>query len=133
MQKLYILVLGCWIFCFTAYAQSTEKIFLWPGEVPGETKEKSEPVLASDRGDQVTRIAEVTNPTLEVFRPARNTNNGAGVIVCPGGGYQILAVDKEGYEMAQWLSDLGYTARYKAFALLIYAGLMDWFNTKVKE
>lgn len=32
------------------------------------------------------------------------------MVICPGGGYQILAIDKEGYEIAQWLSELGFTA-----------------------
>ncbi len=110
MKKLQILALGCCIFCFSAYTQTTEQIYLWPGEVPGEIGEKSEPVLAPDRGDKVLRIAEVTNPMLEVFRPERGTNNGSGLIVCPGGGYHYLAVDKEGYEIAKWLTGLGYTA-----------------------
>ena len=88
----------------------TDKIYLWPGEVPGMKGEKNEPVLAPDKGDRVIRIAEVTNPSLEVFRPERSKHNGAGIIVCPGGGYHHLAVDKEGYEVAKWLAELGYTA-----------------------
>ena len=45
-----------------------------------------------------------------VYRANRERANGAAVIVCPGGGYGILAIDKEGYEVAEWLSELGYTA-----------------------
>ncbi len=110
MKTIPLLFLGCLMFISLATAQSTEKIYLWPGEVPGAKKEKAEPVLAPDRGDQVVRIAEVTNPSIEVFRPDRSTHNGAGVIVCPGGGYHHLAVNKEGYEVAEWLAGLGYTA-----------------------
>jgi len=110
MGKLQFLALGCTLICFLANAQSTEKIYLWPGEVPGMNEEKSEPVIAPDRGDQVIRIAQVTNPSLEVFRPERSKHNGAGIIVCPGGGYHHLTVDKEGNEVAKWLNELGYTA-----------------------
>lgn len=109
-KRLLLLMLGSYFFCVLAYTQSTEKIYLWPGEVPGEKGEKSAPVFLPDRGDQVVRLAEVTDPVLEVFRPDRGTNNGVGVIVCPGGGYHHLTLDKEGYEVALWLTQLGYTA-----------------------
>ena len=85
-----------------------EIIELWPKKVPGEEKAKGKPVISDDRKGDVTRIAEVTNPVLEIFEAEKP--NGAAVIVCPGGGYNILAIDKEGYEVAEWLSKLGYTA-----------------------
>lgn len=110
MKKLQFLALGYFLICAAANAQSTEKIYLWPGEVPGMNGEKHEAVIAPDKGDKVIRIAEVTDPSIEVFRPERAKNNGAGIIVCPGGGYHHLAIDKEGYEVAKWLADLGYTA-----------------------
>lgn len=110
MKKLQLLVLGCALFCIAVNAQTTEKIYLWPGEIPGMKGEKHEPVIAPDKGDRVIRIAEVSNPSLEVFRPERAKHNGAGIIVCPGGGYHHLAVDKEGYEVAKWLAEMGYTA-----------------------
>lgn len=64
----------------------------------------------SKRRDGVTRITKVFNPRLQVFRPADASNNGHSVIICPGGGYQILAIDKEGTEIAEYLTNLGYTA-----------------------
>jgi predicted esterase len=48
MKKIVILAFISWIFCFSAYAQSTEQIYLWPGSVPGMTSEKSKSVLADD-------------------------------------------------------------------------------------
>lgn len=47
---------------------------------------------------------------LEVFEPDESVKNGVGVIIFPGGGYYILAVEHEGYEVAQYFADLGYTA-----------------------
>lgn len=58
--------------------------------------------------DNVTRIAKVSNPTLTVFKPAKP--NGKSVIICPGGGYLILAFDKEGTRVAEEFNKWGVTA-----------------------
>ncbi len=108
MKHLIIIVLmlaGCGQAGF-----SQETVHLWPGEVPGETKEKAEAVSSKDDKGNITRVDEVTDPLFTVHRPAAENHKGAGVIVCPGGGYHILAMKKEGYEVAEWLNGLGYTA-----------------------
>lgn len=91
-------------------AQQTETIKLWPGPVPGETEIKHPPLQTEDTTGNVTRITNITDPAMIVFPASANNNNGAGVVVCPGGGYRILAIDKEGYEIADWLNKLGFTA-----------------------
>jgi acetyl esterase/lipase len=53
-------------------------------------------------------VLGITRPRLNVFRP--DHPNGAAVLLCPGGGYHHVVVDKEGYEMAAWLAARGYTA-----------------------
>lgn len=58
--------------------------------------------------DNVTRIAKVSNPSLTVFKPERP--NGKAVIICPGGGYSILAIDKEGTRVAEEFNKWGVTA-----------------------
>ena len=90
------------------YSQSRETIHLWPGKVPGETEKKHEAVKTENDSGNVTRLTDVTDPLVEVFLP--DNPNGTGIIVCPGGGYNILAINKEGYEIAEWLNSLGYTA-----------------------
>ena len=102
----FIILLSCMV-AVEMFAQ--EKIELWPGKVPGEVKSKAADVFQADRDNNVTRISEVTNPVLEVFAPKPINSNGIGMIVCPGGGYGILAIDKEGYEIAQWLTEHGFT------------------------
>ncbi len=92
------------------YAQTLDTIYLWPDKVPGENEVKHAPVQTSNTSGNVIRLTDVTNPAVIVFKPKASDNNGAGVIVCPGGGYGILAIDKEGYEIAQWLNQLGFTA-----------------------
>lgn len=91
-------------------AQDRAIIYLWPDAVPGETEEKHPAVISDNVSGGVTRLTDVTNPILTVFLPEKPNNSKAGIIVCPGGGYSILAIDKEGYEVAEWLNDLGYTA-----------------------
>ena len=86
-----------------------QTIYLWPGQVPGETEAKHQPVFRPDAGDNISRISSITNPALLVFDACR-TCNGSAVIICPGGGYGILAIDLEGYEIATWLNSLGITA-----------------------
>ena len=51
----------------------------------------------------------MTKPTITLFRPAADKDTGAAVIVCPGGGYSILAYDLEGTEVCDWLNSIGVT------------------------
>ncbi len=83
-------------------------IHLWPGKVPGENASK-QPAGSKTSGG-VTRLSNVLDPLLEVYPAPVASRNGLGVIVCPGGGYNILAIDKEGYEVAEWLNGQGITA-----------------------
>ena len=48
-------------------------------------------------------------PQLTVHRPAPEKDTGAAVLVCPGGGYHILAMDLEGTEIVEWLNSIGVT------------------------
>lgn len=91
-------------------AQQKELIHLWPTTVPGETEARHTAVVTPDSSWGVVRLTDVTDPVLEVFPAPAENNTGVGVIVCPGGAYNILAVNLEGYEIAAWLNKLGYTA-----------------------
>jgi acetyl esterase/lipase len=84
------------------------KTYLWPGAVPGETEAKHEPVLSPNQSGNVRRTTNVTNPALLAFLPQQG--NGYSVVICPGGGYESLAMDKEGTEIAQWFNKLGFCA-----------------------
>ena len=55
-------------------------------------------------------LRNVSDPTLTVYRPTNRKPNGTGVIVCPGGGWRLLAWEHEGTDVAQWLAELGFTA-----------------------
>ncbi|MGB0371544.1 MAG: alpha/beta hydrolase [Opitutales bacterium] len=98
------------VFCFPICAKDPLNIPLWPDEVPGQKAPKAPAVISENTAGNTTRLAKVTDPSLTVYKPSPGEANGAAVIVCPGGGYNILAIDKEGTEVAEWLSGLGYTA-----------------------
>ncbi len=84
---------------------------VWPGPAPGETGEVGPEHFADPQPGQreVKRLANVSHPTLTVFRPDPARNTGAAVVICPGGGYNILAWDLEGEEVAAWLNTIGVT------------------------
>jgi acetyl esterase/lipase len=86
----------------------TDSLYLWPNAVPGEQAPKKPPVPTT-LDDGTIRVIEVTNPFLAVFEPDPKEKNGKAIIVCPGGAYVRLAVHKEGYATAEWLTKLGYT------------------------
>jgi acetyl esterase/lipase len=52
-------------------------------------------------------ITNVSQPTLTLYLPAKDKANGTGIVICPGGGYQHLAIDKEGHDIARWLTTIG--------------------------
>jgi acetyl esterase/lipase len=54
-------------------------------------------------------VQNVTEPSLTVFRPEGKAN-GTAVVICPGGGYHLFAIDYEGNDIAQWLTSFGVTA-----------------------
>jgi acetyl esterase/lipase len=90
-------------------------IRLWPKEAPGEKgsvgeeKDMSKPGEGLVAGKPLIRLGNVSEPTLQVFRPAKDKDTGAAVVVCPGGGYNILALDLEGTEVCEWLNTIGVT------------------------
>ena len=96
------------------FAQYLNKaVEIWPKEVPGGTVKKE--LNWKERPNDGRCFYEVTSPTLEAFVPDSAKSNGEAVIVCPGGAYAMLAYEKEGQEVAQWLSKLGYNAYVLAY------------------
>lgn len=52
-------------------------------------------------------VTFVSVPDMTVYLPLKEKNTGVGVILCPGGGYEHLAIDKEGHDVAKWLNSIG--------------------------
>jgi acetyl esterase/lipase len=87
---------------------------LWPTDAPGAQANpipEGDTTTAKDNrpaGKPVIRIGNVSNPTLTLYTP-KDKNTGAAVVVFPGGGYRILAIDLEGTEVCDWLNSAGIT------------------------
>ena len=94
-------------------AEPTSVIHVWSGKVPGEVKDLGPEVTQPPKpGEEppTMRVTNISSPTMSVFLPPAEKRNGTSVVICPGGGYRILAWDKEGTEVAAWLNSLGVSA-----------------------
>ena len=86
---------------------------IWPGVVP-DAQPVSRPEVAATVTDSLVAgrpwvsVGEVSRPTMTVYSP-EGDNTGAAVVVFPGGGYKILAIDLEGTEVCDWLTSRGIT------------------------
>lgn len=74
-------------------AASPEPTPLWPDKVPG-----------------ATGVEEPDRPSVRIHLPSEGKSNGAAVVICPGGGYGIIAMDHEGSQVANWFNSQGVTA-----------------------
>ncbi len=85
---------------------------LWPHGAPGAINNPSyqQSVIYRDNNSAKPRITQVTDPTLEVFLPDPATATGTAVIICPGGGYVVLAYNHEGVVPARWFASHGVAA-----------------------
>jgi acetyl esterase/lipase len=89
---------------------------LWPGTGPGDKAGAgTEPETSKQNdhptgGKPVTALGNVTEPTITVYRAPPAKDTGTTVVVCPGGGYYILAIDLEGTEVCEWLNSIGVNA-----------------------
>ncbi|MBI5757479.1 MAG: alpha/beta hydrolase [Planctomycetales bacterium] len=106
---LLVMLVPAWVVA----AEPARVIDVWPGKAPGETKEIGpEEIQPAKPGENppTTRITNVSRPTLHVFPAPKEKRNGAAIVICPGGGFRILAWDKEGTEVAAWANSIGVTA-----------------------
>ena len=117
----HLLFALCVVFAFGGLSAQTPawqpspghtQVPLWPGVVPD-----AQPVPGPENTGTVARlvagkpwvyVGNVTRPTMTVYSP-NGKNTGAAVVVFPGGGYQVLAIDLEGTEVCDWLTPKGIT------------------------
>jgi acetyl esterase/lipase len=92
-----------------------EQISIWPNGAPdmegvSQPAERVEMTKAGDvvAGKPYTAVYDVTAPTMTVF-PPKGRNTGASMVVFPGGGFQLLAMDLEGTEICDWMTAKGIT------------------------
>jgi acetyl esterase/lipase len=106
------------ILAWSAAAAEPPVVEIWPGKVPDETDhigpERLRMSPALDRKQvEVTEptrmITDVTKPSITIYRPHKDKENGTAVLICPGGGYWNLYWQLEGEEVAEWLNSIGVT------------------------
>ena len=115
MRPLLVVLSLAFPCCLFAADDKPLVLDVWEGKPPGaeikeEEKDLTRPKEGLVAGKRVIRLGHVSKPTITVYRPAKEKDTGTAVIVCPGGGYHILAWDLEGTEVATWLNSLGVTA-----------------------
>lgn len=114
-RLLAIILLLCFLPSRGADSREPETLRLWPADVPGSPAkvkgEEADMTKSEDRliaGRRIIKLGNVSEPEMHVYLPEPKDANGGAVVICPGGGFSILAWDLEGTEVAQWLNSLGY-------------------------
>ena len=106
-------VLPGWVvvLCAGGLGAAAEEITLWPKGAPEPAGFAAQPegLVEREKNDGVKRVGNVSAPTLTLYRPQTGAN-GTAVLVCPGGAYNILAIEHEGTQVCEWLNSLGVTA-----------------------
>jgi len=98
-------------FCLTTIMTSSfsqnKVLKLWPDGIPGSIKNETYKEIPTDVKDIGTIYSKVTDPTLTVYLPPVDKATGTAVLICPGGGYGIVAFNHEGIAIAKWLNENG--------------------------
>tara|TARA_B100001750_G_scaffold209354_1_gene189177 strand:+ start:257197 stop:258990 length:1794 start_codon:yes stop_codon:yes gene_type:complete len=91
--------------------KAQETINLWPKGVPDAIEDTSfkEEVQYDNQG-KIRGYSKISKPELSIYLADEQNNSGAAVIICPGGGYSHLAIEKEGHKVARWFNSLGISA-----------------------
>jgi acetyl esterase/lipase len=85
------------------------EISLYPEGVPNSIKIQNREYIKKGN-DGKLRVHNITIPTLTIFEAPKEKANGTSIIICPGGGYSIVAISHEGFDVARQFNDMGVTA-----------------------
>lgn len=91
-----------------------EEVEIWPSGLPEGSVQLNQAKIEALRARQAKHPRGhklyVDQPTLTVYRAPKDKANGCAVVICPGGGYNVLAWQHEGVEIAEWFNSIGVTA-----------------------
>lgn len=96
-------------FNYFLFAQD-EVVPLWKTTIPNSIINKDYKEVEVFKEGILNSTSKVLNPTISVFLPTKELANGTSILICPGGGYLHLAMEKEGFKVAKWLNTIGITA-----------------------
>ncbi|MGB6596022.1 MAG: alpha/beta hydrolase [Candidatus Acidiferrum sp.] len=109
-MKTFILRTLCLVVFLAPLAAAQDVIPLYPGTPPGSTQENYPEKEYFSKSWNTEVVANVTKPTLTVFKPSPELKNGTAIVICPGGGFMALSIDSEGTDVAKYLAAKGVTA-----------------------
>src|SRR5580692_10304983 len=89
---------------------SRQVVLVWPGKPPGTQNTGLKESMMPVPNTNLHLVRNVTEPTLTVFVPKSGNPSKTAVIIAPGGGFRVLAIDQEGYPVAEWFSQHGIAA-----------------------
>jgi acetyl esterase/lipase len=106
-----LVVQTLWVVVFLATRVAAQDVIpLYPGTAPGSAQENYPEKEYFSKSWNTEVVANVTKPTLTVFKPSPELRNGTAVVICPGGGFMALSITSEGTDVAKYLTAKGVTA-----------------------
>src|SRR5215831_10067717 len=108
MRKFFTVLLL--LFSISEINAQQKVIQLYNGAAPGSENWNWDAKELTNEQWHLKIVYNVSHPTLTVFLPDSSIATGAAVIVCPGGGFQFLSIESEGYQVAHWLNNKGIAA-----------------------
>jgi acetyl esterase/lipase len=114
MMKEYILLTVPLLLFTTFCFGQTIRLALWADDIPNY--QKTNETEKKDSTD-IVRLSFVQKPDMSVFLPSKKNATGQAVVICPGGGYRILAYDWEGTDIAKWFNSKGIAAMVLKYRL----------------
>jgi acetyl esterase/lipase len=109
-MKTFLIRTLCVLLFLVPLGAAQEVIPLYPGTAPGSTPEDYPEKEYFSKNWNTDVVANVTKPTLTVFKPSPELRNGTAVVICPGGGFMALSINSEGNDVAKYLTAKGVTA-----------------------
>jgi acetyl esterase/lipase len=109
-MKTFVIRTLCVAVCLATFGAAQDVIPLYRGAAPGSTGENYPEKQYFSKIWNTDVVANVTKPSLMVFKPAPELRNGTAAVICPGGGFMALSITSEGTEVAKYLAERGVTA-----------------------
>lgn len=107
MKKLFILLITSNIFLM---GHSQTEIHLYSDSIPNSKPVPNEETAEYTKDSHILIISKVTKPSLTIYLPPKEKANGTAVVICPGGGYGIIAASHEGSDVAKKFNEIGVAA-----------------------
>jgi acetyl esterase/lipase len=109
-MKIFFVRIFCVVLFLATFGAAQDVILLYPGTAPGSTPENYPEKEYFSKIWNTEVVANVTKPSLTVFKPSAELKNGTAVVICPGGGFMALSISSEGTDVAKYLTARGVTA-----------------------